>query len=167
MSNESRRKILKSIAAGSGAVIAGKSLPDQWTKPIVDAALLPAHAQTSGCSSLVISMSWAALTPGTLDVDLELDTPGGSHIAPKLANGDLQGQTLQHDGDDPGIGDAGTETISPISTGVTAGTYTVFVRNNGVNGASYTVTVTGCTTASFSGTINAGNNDEAGDVLVP
>ena len=47
MSNESRRKILKSIVAGSGAVIAGKSLPENWTKPVVDSVTLPAHAQTS------------------------------------------------------------------------------------------------------------------------
>ena len=48
MSNEKRRKLLKSIAAGSGAVIAGKSLPGSWSRPVVDAVTLPAHAQTSG-----------------------------------------------------------------------------------------------------------------------
>jgi hypothetical protein len=46
-SSESRRKLLKSIAAGSGAVIAGKSLPESWSRPIVDSVMLPAHAQTS------------------------------------------------------------------------------------------------------------------------
>ncbi|MDH3378156.1 MAG: hypothetical protein OEQ39_14520 [Gammaproteobacteria bacterium] len=46
-SNESRRKLLKSALAGSGAVIAGKSLPENWTKPVVESVLLPAHAQTS------------------------------------------------------------------------------------------------------------------------
>jgi len=46
-SNKSRRKLLKSIAAGSGAVIAGKSLPESWSKPVVDSVMLPAHAQTS------------------------------------------------------------------------------------------------------------------------
>ena len=46
-SNESRRQLLKSIAAGSGAVIAGKNLPEKWTKPVVDSVMLPAHAQTS------------------------------------------------------------------------------------------------------------------------
>lgn len=46
-SNKSRRKLLKSIAAGSGAVIAGKSLPESWSKPVVDSVLLPVHAQTS------------------------------------------------------------------------------------------------------------------------
>lgn len=46
MSN-SRRKLLKSIAAGSGAIIAGKSLPEKWSRPVVDSVLLPAHALTS------------------------------------------------------------------------------------------------------------------------
>jgi hypothetical protein len=46
-SNESRRKLLKSIAAGGGAVIAGKSLPENWSRPVVDSVMLPAHAVTS------------------------------------------------------------------------------------------------------------------------
>ena len=43
----SRRKLLKSIAAGSGAIVAGKSLPESWSRPVVDSVILPAHAQTS------------------------------------------------------------------------------------------------------------------------
>jgi hypothetical protein len=46
-SNESRRKLLKSIAAGGGAIIAGKSLPENWSRPVVDSVMLPAHALTS------------------------------------------------------------------------------------------------------------------------
>ncbi|MFC1630713.1 hypothetical protein ACFL2N_02145 [Pseudomonadota bacterium] len=46
-SSESRRKLLKSIAAGSGAIVAGKSLPESWSRPVVDSVMLPAHAQTS------------------------------------------------------------------------------------------------------------------------
>lgn len=44
---KSRRKLLKSIAAGSGAIVVGKSLPDSWSRPTVDSVLLPAHATTS------------------------------------------------------------------------------------------------------------------------
>lgn len=47
MTNSSRRKLLKSIAAGTGAVVAGKSLPEKWTRPVVDSVMLPAHAETS------------------------------------------------------------------------------------------------------------------------
>jgi len=49
MSENKRRKLLKSIAAGSGAIVAGKSLPENWTRPVVDSVMLPAHAQTT-CS---------------------------------------------------------------------------------------------------------------------
>ena len=55
-SRESRRKLLKSIAAGSGAIVAGKSLPENWSKPAVDSVLLPAHAQTSPtCTETLIT----------------------------------------------------------------------------------------------------------------
>ncbi len=54
-SNDSRRKLLKSIAVGSGAVVAGKSLPESWTKPVIDTVMLPAHAETSGCAIYAVS----------------------------------------------------------------------------------------------------------------
>ena len=46
-STDNRRKLLKSIAAGSGAIVAGKTLPESWVRPVVDSIILPAHAQTS------------------------------------------------------------------------------------------------------------------------
>lgn len=46
-SRESRRKLLKSIATGSGAVVVGKTLPESWSRPVVDSVMLPAHAQAS------------------------------------------------------------------------------------------------------------------------
>lgn len=50
MSDTSRRKLLKSLAAGSGAIVAGKSLPESWSRPVVDSVMLPAHAETSPSS---------------------------------------------------------------------------------------------------------------------
>ena len=44
---QSRRNLLKAIAGLGGAVAVGKALPQRWTQPVVDAVLLPAHAQTS------------------------------------------------------------------------------------------------------------------------
>jgi hypothetical protein len=54
-SNKSRRKLLKSIAAGSGAVVAAKSLPESWNRPVVDSVMLPAHAQTSPSAGVCLA----------------------------------------------------------------------------------------------------------------
>jgi len=43
----SRRKLLKALAATSGAVVASQMLPGQWMKPVIESGLLPAHAQGS------------------------------------------------------------------------------------------------------------------------
>ena len=59
---ESRRKLLKSIAAGSGAVIAGKNLPENWARPVVDSVMLPAHAQTSGIRTFFLFSSTGFIT---------------------------------------------------------------------------------------------------------
>ena len=45
-SENSRRNILKQTAAGSAALSAGLVL-NKWQKPVIESALLPAHAQTS------------------------------------------------------------------------------------------------------------------------
>lgn len=42
-----RRRLLKTLVAGGGVLAAGKSLPETWTKPMVEAIVLPSHAQTS------------------------------------------------------------------------------------------------------------------------
>jgi len=68
-SDESRRKILKSIAAGSGAIVAGKTLPENWARPVVDSVILPSHAQTS-CPGLVNSV------PSSLTVQSLVGAPG-------------------------------------------------------------------------------------------
>jgi hypothetical protein len=57
VSDQSRRKVLKSIARGGGAVAAAKALPERWLKPVVESVLLPAHAQTSGCASGITASS--------------------------------------------------------------------------------------------------------------
>lgn len=67
-SKQSRRKALKSMVAGSGAVIAGKSLPEEWAKPMVDSVLLPAHAQTSPPSPPSLACSVSGNVQGTFTV---------------------------------------------------------------------------------------------------
>ncbi|MBN1148645.1 MAG: twin-arginine translocation signal domain-containing protein [Anaerolineales bacterium] len=45
----SRREALKALAASSGALAAAAFLPARWTRPVVQAGVLPAHAQASQC----------------------------------------------------------------------------------------------------------------------
>ncbi|MDH3690312.1 MAG: hypothetical protein OEU36_12615 [Gammaproteobacteria bacterium] len=45
--NQQRRDALKKLITGSSAIGAAAVMPDKWAKPVVDAVLLPAHAQTS------------------------------------------------------------------------------------------------------------------------
>jgi hypothetical protein len=44
---KSRRKLLKSIAIGGGAIAVAKTLPESWTKPVIDSVILPAHGVAS------------------------------------------------------------------------------------------------------------------------
>ena len=60
--NARRRQLVASIATGSGAVIAGKQLPESWSKPVVNSVLLPAHAETT---DEVISDATTTLAPTT------------------------------------------------------------------------------------------------------
>lgn len=65
--NKPRRKLLKSIAAGSGVVITGKSLPESWLKPVVSSVILPAHAQTStDCPIFTTTTDWYETSPQTV-----------------------------------------------------------------------------------------------------
>ncbi len=43
----SRREVLKALGAIGGAAAASALLPEKWVKPVVEAGVLPAHAQTS------------------------------------------------------------------------------------------------------------------------
>jgi hypothetical protein len=46
--SDARRRLLKSLALGGGALAATGSLPDRWQRPAIDGVLLPAHAQATG-----------------------------------------------------------------------------------------------------------------------
>ena len=78
-SSDSRRKLLKSIAAGSGAVIAGKNLPDSWKRPVVDSVMLPVHAQTSPACNTALAGTYQGTGTGTIlrcdDVQYDINPP--------------------------------------------------------------------------------------------
>jgi hypothetical protein len=123
-SNDSRRKLLKSIAAGSGAVVAGKSLPESWTKPVVDSILLPAHAATTDC---------------TTDTIIASSLDGLNDFARYVIIVDSSDNVIASCGDDGGIATA---------SGLAAGNYRIFGDSDGPE--SHTITVkTSCSTATY------------------
>lgn len=48
--DSSRRKAVKKLVAGAGALAAYHVMPTDWSKPLIEQVFLPAHAQTSGTS---------------------------------------------------------------------------------------------------------------------
>lgn len=64
--------MLKSILAGTGAVVVGKAAPDEWKRPVVKSIILPTHAETTQACSL----SCAVI--GDVNIgDTSLDAPAG------------------------------------------------------------------------------------------
>ncbi len=47
-----RRRLLKALAAGGGAMAGAALLPGRWAKPVVEVGVLPAHAQVSATPTL-------------------------------------------------------------------------------------------------------------------
>lgn len=106
---ESRRKLLRSIAASGGAVATGKVMPESWTKPVIDTVLLPAHAQTSVRPGPTRTTFTQTLSSGELCMVLDTGlpvpdplpflfdwatggfTPTGDGTLTVTANGDLNG----------------------------------------------------------------------------
>lgn len=68
-----RRQLLKAIAAAGGAVTAASVVPGQWAKPVIEAGMLPAHAQSSFNLTAVITNAGIGITgEGTSADELEV-----------------------------------------------------------------------------------------------
>lgn len=84
--NQSRRKAIKKIAVGVGALAGYSVLPQKWTQPIIDNIVLPAHAQTSGVA--VANQLTLSLLSG--DQSSEVVSIGiAGHVYPATANQQL------------------------------------------------------------------------------
>ncbi len=68
-----RRKTLKTILLTGGATaVVTKALPREWTRPIVDSVVLPAHAQTT---TVVTTTSAPATTTAPTTTAAPATTP--------------------------------------------------------------------------------------------
>ena len=65
--SKNRRKVVKCLLGGSGGALAGVSIPTSWTKPVVNAVILPVHATTSvGGSGGETTPGGGGETPGSI-----------------------------------------------------------------------------------------------------
>lgn len=99
----SRRRLLRSIAAGAG--VAATTLPKTWVTPVVDSVMLPAHAQTSPttCSPTTFTSTQTsgplcpavtsnpAPNPAPFVFNWPGLTPNGNGTLTVTANGDITG----------------------------------------------------------------------------
>lgn len=61
---DKRRELLKALTLGGGAVTVA-NLPANWTKPVVNSVMLPAHAQTTSPSTCSLLLDGCTLTCDT------------------------------------------------------------------------------------------------------
>jgi hypothetical protein len=84
---KTRRAVTKSLVASGGAIILGKSIPQSWISPVVDAVVLPVHAQTSPLFDISCNVE---VTDGDCNPDgIEFRVFGS------VSGGDLEGVVLE------------------------------------------------------------------------
>ena len=148
--NVGRREFLKTLVAGSGAVAAAAFLPAKWTRPVVKAGVLPAHAQGTmepqpPSGNLAVELYWAvSYTP--YDIDLHV-------IDPADGNDVFIGATATMTGvvdDEASPGDPATENSANSTPDVIAtGTYQIYISTP--SGGDFQTIVTANVTVTVNG----------------
>jgi len=109
ITNTTRRKLFKALIGTGAAVVAGRTLPEQWTRPVVEAVIVPAHAQATGVMFGGTGLSAAPLgllaDPRTrfarlMDTALDIVAPKALAVAPTstvcaVQSGNMIDVTLQ------------------------------------------------------------------------
>lgn len=113
-----RRRAVRRILAGGGLIAGSQAMPGEWSKPVVDAVLLPAHAATSledpclvtilkgdqSSSEIAVRLDGVVNPPtGGVEVTINLQTIGGS--------GDSAGPFTRTSASD------GTYSVTPVTLG--------------------------------------------------
>ena len=81
--NPTRRKLIKSAVAGGVVVTAAELMPTNWTKPVIQSVVLPAHAATTMLTYTVTvtnNTTAQALTPAVVVVH------GGDYAPPGVGD---------------------------------------------------------------------------------
>ena len=166
--NDIRRKLLKSIAAGSGAVVAGKSLPESWSKPVIDPVMLPAHAATTDVTG---SAGQGAPTPppcclvdnlycDRAELSIDVDDSVYVEIGVK-ADGSVKGFVTHFDGQW-----GGSTKIACTGGGFNIVLDYVEDSGSGQLAAAALDTIQGPNVVSITGTVNCGQTSILGYVML-
>ncbi|XCN73191.1 MAG: hypothetical protein Q3M24_00050 [Candidatus Electrothrix aestuarii] len=70
-----RRKTIKTLAYGVGALAGSTVLPDKWVKPVIEGIVLPAHAQTSA-SLQIVSLNFSVVSGNTGTASVTIQANG-------------------------------------------------------------------------------------------
>jgi len=139
-----RRKVLKSAAlAGSAVFISSKALPNKWSKPVIEAVVLPAHAQTTCCDIAGIYCGSPDGSSASIEITVSADgttvvRTEGEMATTSVGCGGGEFDVVT-DGDNWGL----TGTVNCGQTTITG----VFTRLTGIGSPvsfNYTATTTGC-----------------------
>jgi len=106
-----RRNLLKALVLGGGALTVS-SLPKKWAKPVIDFAVVPAHAQATGlvyASNVELNWGWCVVISGAIADVTGVD--GGYEVSP--------GGTpkFRFAGQIPSNGDVGSNAIQLVAQG--------------------------------------------------
>ncbi len=164
-----RRDLLKALTATGGAVTVAALVPGKWTKPVIEAGVMPAHAATSLISGdLRAVMNWSYGTP--VDYELHVVDPCDGE---DVFGGNTSSTTLTHSGD-AAENSNGSETVTNTGGLVAPGTYQVYVRSinfqDPITTVDVSITVNGVTTdLGNMGDQFSGNNQSirAADIVFP
>lgn len=165
---ENRRRAVHRILAGGGLIAGSQALPGQWTKPVVDSVILPAHAVTSltdpclvtilegnqSSSSVLVRVDGVISPPtGGVDVSVLVEAIGGTGDTdgPFNATSDADG-TYSVNNVDVGGGPGITAVRATVSIPGDEDECTTPVPGSGTTTGAPTSSTSGTPTSSTSGT---------------
>ncbi len=129
---ESRRRLIKAVAGSGGIIVGAKVVPREWTKPVVDSVILPAHAQASPVERIYAE---ALSNGGGFCVTLRTDGTADV-VMVEGGRGMLNPRGFEHfrwDGTIPGDGSIGTIRLTQSGTNCTGGMNFLVSRQATVN----------------------------------
>lgn len=160
----SRRLVLRSIVSSGAAATAARSLPDNWTRPVTDSVIMPAHAQVSPTAALACEVQSLSIEPQVDTADADGSGPIYDPGAPPVSGGSSTSITRLYDLDDSGF-DEDAPAISIGLGGVSAmldPAATGDVTLNLTAGGDFTLNTAGPFNASPNGSGVANFTDLAG-----